>query len=463
MPRTPLSTSALPLPRRQFLRVGGGLAIAGGIWPKVACAEPSQAPRGKARSCILVYLLGGPPHLDMWDLKPRAPAEIRGPFKPIATATPGLSICEHLPRLARLSHRYALVRSVSHNNHNHTPMIYYTLTGRHVDRPEMDNDVRPPQRVDAPHHGAILSALMPSTRSALPGFVAIPQLAVRSSLSGEFKRARSPLRGGNAGFLGPLFDPLCVDGDPGSADAVPALSRPADIAAERHERRAQLLSLLESQRPAITDSDAYGKLRGQAVTLTGAQQGLADEFSLDGESPGMQERYGQNRFGRAMLLARRLAMAGVAMTTIHFNEMTMCDGWDTHAKNFEALQGELLPMLDRGLSALITDLANRGALDETLIVVMGEFGRTPKINAQAGRDHWGSCQSVLLAGGGIQGGAVLGASDKIGAFPSEHPIDPVDIHATMYHCLGLDPASVIHDRLGRPHPLSTGKPVLQLL
>jgi len=451
------------LSRRMFLRYGGGLAIAGGFAPQLATTAARAAGQTKARSCILVYLLGGPPHLDMWDLKPHAPAEIRGPFKPIATATPGLMVCEHLPRLARLSNRYALVRSVSHNNHNHTPMIYYTLTGRQVERPEMDNDVRPPQRGDAPHHGAILSALLPSRSTALPGYVAIPQLAVRSSLSGEFKRARTPLRGGGAGFLGPLFDPLCVEGDPGSADAVPALGRPGDVAAERHERRAALLAVLESRRPVIANSESYGKLRGQAVTLTGAQQGDADDFSLDAEPERVKERYGKNRFGRALLLARRLAEAGVAMTTIHFNEMTICDGWDTHSKNFEALGGELLPMLDQGVSALVDDLAARGTLDETLVIVMGEFGRTPKINAQAGRDHWGSCQSVLLAGGGIRGGVVLGASDKIGAFPIEKPIDPVDIHATMYHALGLDPASLIHDRLGRPHPLSTGKPVVELM
>jgi hypothetical protein len=305
--------------------------------------------------------------------------------------------------------------------------------------------------------------MVSTRRSALPGYVAIPQLAVRSGLDGEFKRTRTPLRGGAAGFLGPIFDPLCVDGDPGATDAVPALSRPADIAAERHENRASLLSILESQRPAIADSESYGKLRGQAVMLTGAQQGRGDEFSLSGESQATKERYGLNRFGRALLLARRLAQAGVVMTTIHFNEMTICDGWDTHSKNFVALESELLPMLDQGLSALLEDLGSRGALEETLVVVMGEFGRTPKINAQAGRDHWGSCQSVLLAGGGIQGGVVYGVSDKIGAYPSENPIDPVDIHATMYQCMGLDPATVIHDPLGRPHPLSIGKPVMELL
>jgi uncharacterized protein (DUF1501 family) len=240
-------------------------------------------------------------------------------------------------------------------------------------------------------------------------------------------------------------------------NAVPALARPNDVASERHERRAQLLKLLESRQQNVAGAESYDRLRGQAVLLTGADGGSAAAFSLEDEPPALRERYGDHRFGRSMLLARRLAQAGVAMTTIHFNEMTVCDGWDTHSKNFDALKSELLPMLDQSLSALITDLQDRGTLDETLIVVMGEFGRTPKINANAGRDHWGSCQSVVLAGGGVTGGAVLGASDKIGAFPAADPVDPVDIHATMLHCLGLNPQSEIHDHLGRPYPLSTGK------
>jgi Protein of unknown function (DUF1501) len=388
--------SPLSINRRLFLGLGGGLAIGSCLAPKFARAEDRGPRRGKAKSCILVYLLGGPPHLDMWDLKPDAAAEIRGPFKPIATVTPGLSISEHLPRLARLSHRYALVRSVSHHNHNHTPMIYYTLTGREVERPDMDNDVRPPQRSDFPHLAALVAARRPAARG-LPGYVAIPQLAVRSSLEGEFKRARPALRGGGGGFLGPLFDPLCVDGDPGSPDAVPALNRPQEIAAERHDSRRRLLSILESRRPAITGAAAYKQLRDEAVLLTGAQGGTADVFSLAGEPSALSQRYGKHRFGRALLLARRLSQAGVAMTAIHFNEMTMCDGWDTHSKNFAALESELLPMLDEGLSALLDDLADRGTLDETLVVVMGEFGRTPKINAAAGRDHWGSCPCCLPA------------------------------------------------------------------
>jgi hypothetical protein len=452
--------------RREFLRVGGGLAVAGFLSSRLATAGKPSSETGQrkagARSCIFVYLLGGPPHLDMWDLKPDAPAEVRGPFRPIATSVTGLRICEHLPRLARLAHRYALVRSVSHNNHNHTPMIYYTLTGRQVERPEADNDVRPPQRSDFPHLGAVLARLG-RPPIGLPGYVAIPELAVRSSTRGEFKRARTALRGGGGGFLGPLVDPLCVDGEPGTPQAIPALSPTPDVSAERLERRAALLSVLEQRRPELPRTATSGELRRQAVVLTGAAGGAARAFSLDGEPAQLRERYGDNRFGRALLLARRLAEAGVPMSAIHFNEMTVCDGWDTHSKNFPALKDELLPMVDQGLSALLEDLRQRGLFEQTLVVVMGEFGRTPRINPQAGRDHWGLCQSVLLAGGGIKGGQVLGSSDRIAAYPSSDPVDPVDIHATMYHCMGLNPEQTIYDNLRRPFPLSTGRVLTPLV
>jgi hypothetical protein len=450
--------------RREFLRVGGGLAVASLLSPGTAASPVAAAQRhqGGARSCIFIYLLGGPPHLDMWDLKPDAPAEIRGPFRPIRTRLRGLHICEHLPRLAGLAHRYALVRSVSHNNHNHTPMIYYTLTGREVEQPNQDNDVRPPQRTDFPHLGAVLAHFKPSSR-CLPGYVAIPELAVRSSTQGEFRRARTPLRGGGGGFLGPLTDPLAVNGDPGTAQAIPALSPPRDVCGERLQRRAALLAVLECQGPALSGTSTLRELRQQAVALTGAAGGTSPAFTLDGEPAQLRERYGRHRFGRAMLLARRLAEAGVPMVAIHFNEMTVCDGWDTHSRNFEALQGELLPMLDQGLSALLEDLQQRGLLEQTLVVVLGEFGRTPRINAAAGRDHWGLCQSVLLAGGGIRGGQVHGASDRIGAYPKSEPVDPTDIHATLLHCMGLDPAQTMHDHLHRPYPLCAGRVIRNLL
>jgi hypothetical protein len=448
--------------RREFLQVGGGLAVAGLLSPRLAGAAPAPVGKPGARSCILVYLLGGPPHLDMWDLKPNAPAEVRGPFRPIATNLVGLQVCEHLPRLARMADRYALVRSVSHNNHNHTPMIYYTLTGRPVERPGEDNDVRPPQRTDAPHVGAVLARFKP-VPAGLAGYVAVPELAVRSSTRGEFKRVRSLLRGGGGGFLGPLVDPLAVNGEPGTAEAVPALSPPADVPAGRLERRAALLAALEGRAPASSESQTLGDVRRQAVALSGATGRSARAFALDREPARLRDAYGRHRFGQALLLARRLAEAGVPMIAVHFNEMTVCDGWDTHSKNFEALRGELLPMLDQSLSALLEDLEQRGRLDETLVVVMGEFGRTPKINTQAGRDHWGSCQSVLLAGGGIQGGQAYGSSDRIGAYPASHPVDPVDVHATVYRCMGLDPEQPMYDNLRRPYPLSTGRAILPLV
>jgi hypothetical protein len=448
--------------RREFLRIGGGLAVAGFLSRDLGAAPLALPTGGKARSCILVYLLGGPPHLDMFDLKPSAPAEIRGPFRPIATSVTGVQICEHLPRLARLAHRYALVRSVSFNNHNHTPMIYYTLTGHSVEQPNQDNDVRPPQRSDFPHLGAVLARNLPAPRG-LPGYIAIPELATRSSLEGQYKRVRQLLRGGGGGFLGPLVDPLFVHGDPGARDAIPAMAAPPEVTQARLERRTALLSVLEQRNASLAATRTHGQLRRQAVALTGASGGAAAAFSLDAEPMPLRDRYGRHRFGRAMLLARRLSEAGVPMVAIHFNEMTVCDGWDTHSKNFEALQTELLPMLDQSLSALLEDLDQRGLADETLVVVMGEFGRTPRINGDAGRDHWGSCQSILLAGGGIRGGQAYGVSDRIAAYPATEPIDPVDIHATMYHCLGVDSEQTLVDHLQRPYSLCAGRVIAALV
>jgi hypothetical protein len=448
------------LDRRDFIALGG-LALGAWAFPALGArpAHLGKKPHRPARSCILVYLLGGPPQLDTFDLKPEAPAEIRGPFKPIATTVPGLRICEHLPRLARLAQQYALVRTVSINNHNHTPMIYYTLTGRMVERPGEDNDVRPPQRGDFPHIGAVMARLKGAPR-ALPGYVAIPELAVRSSLRGEFKRVRQSLRGGGAGFLGPLLDPLSVQEEPGTANAIPALAPPAQVAAERQERRAALLATLNGRGPSQQAAETLVTLQRQAVVLSGTRGGKT--FSLEDEPPPVQDRYGRHRFGKAMLLARRLAEAGVPMIAIHFNEMTVCDGWDTHSKNFAALKDELLPMVDQSLSALLEDLSQRGLVDQTVVAMMGEFGRTPKINPQTGRDHWGLCQSVLLAGGGIQGGTVIGRSDRIAAYPADEAVDPVDIHATVYQAMGLGHDQHLRDNLDRPWPISTGRAIKRL-
>jgi hypothetical protein len=455
--------------RRQFLRVGGGLAVAGFSLPELSASQAS-APKsgrtnsaGKARSCILIYLLGGPPHQDMFDLKPESPSEIRGPFQPIATRVPALQICELLPKLAGMADQYALVRSVSQRNSNHTPMIYYTLTGRHTARPNEDNDIRPPQREDFPHLGSVVAKFKAAPPS-LPGYIALPELAIRSSLSGEYKRVRTPLRGGSAGFLGAQYDPLAVSGEPSTAAAIPALGLPPEISAERFEKRASLLQLLDRGSNSTSATKASHDLRDQAVAMTGAaSRGKLAAFSLEDEPAKLRDRYGRHRFGQTMLLARRLAEAGVPMVAIHFNEMTVCDGWDTHSKNFEALKTELLPMLDQSLSALLADLNQRGLLDETVVACYGEFGRTPKINANAGRDHWGECSSALLAGGGIRGGAVLGASDKDAAYPVVDRVEPADLQATLYHCLGLSPQQRIYDGLQRPWDITTGSVLKQLL
>lgn len=455
--------------RREFLRIGAGLAAAGfsfspTLWQGQAAATPIAAgglASGGAKSCILVYLLGGPPHLDMFDLKPDAPAEIRGPFQPIATRVPGLQICELMPQLAKIADKYAIIRSVSHRNSNHTPMIYYTLTGRETAQPNRDNDIRPPQPDDFPHTGAVLSKFKPSA-SSLPGYVAIPEVAIRSSISGQYKRARNLLRGGSPGFLGAQYAPLAVNGQPGTLEAIPALALPKEVSAERFDQRAALLSLLDrGRRP---ETQALEDVRNQAVALTGSSnRGRLQVFSLDDETASTRDRYGRHRFGQTMLLARRLAVAGVPMVAVHFNEMTVCDGWDTHTKNFDACRTELLPMLDQSLSALLEDLDRHGQLDDTLVVCLGEFGRTPRINKNAGRDHWGECSSALLAGGGIRGGSVLGSSDKHAAYPESDPINPVDIQATVYHCMGLNPHQLIHDRSQRPWEISAGSVIKQLM
>jgi hypothetical protein len=398
----------------------------------------------------------------MFDLKPHAPAEVRGPFQPISTTVPGVQICEHLPRLARQADRYTLLRAVSHPNSNHTPMIYYTLTGRETAQPLVDNDIRPPQRTDFPHLGSVTSHFLQAP-VGLPGYVAIPELAIRSSTSGEFKRARSPLRGGNAGFLGPKFDPLTVEGEPGSAASVPALALPDEVTPDRLAARQAVLSVLDLSRQAAPRSD-FELLRQQALTLTGAtNSSQSPMFSLETESIAVREHYGKNRFGQACLLAKRLTEAGVPFVAIHFNEMTICDGWDTHSKNFEGLKTELLPFVDQGLSALIDDLSAEGRLDETLLACFGEFGRTPKINTNAGRDHWGDCSTTLLAGGGIRPGVIYGESDEHAAYPRADAVNPIDVQATMYHCLGIPPEAVFYDQLRRPNAVMLGQPIWAVL
>jgi hypothetical protein len=340
---------------------------------------------------------------------------------------------------------------VTYPNHDHPFMIYYTLTGRVSPVALGANTVLPPSRTDYPHMGSVVARFR-HRNGSVPGYVAIPEVRVRM-------QAVPVSGGGRAGFLGPGYDPFAINDDPGQPPA--ELRLPAGVPGQRLDQREKLLAVVQGCGPRSRATEEHEAFRRSAMRLVGSTA-ARQMFDLEREPAALRERYGRHRFGQSMLLARRLVEAGVSVVGIHFNFMSRCDGWDTHGKNFECLKGELLPLLDQGLSALITDLDQRGRLEETLVVCMGEFGRTPKINGSAGRDHWGHCGAVALAGGGIRGGQVVGASDSIAAYPKEQPVDPVDIQATMYHCLGLDPHQEMHDQLGRPLPISVGKVITPL-
>lgn len=386
-------------------------------------------------------------------MKPGAPAEIRGPFRPIATNVPGIEICEHLPRLARQADKLALVRSVTYPNNDHPYMIYYTLTGRVSPAPLGANTVLPPSRSDHPHAGAVVAKLR-HRADAVPGYVAIPEVQIRM-------QAVPVSGGGRAGYLGAAHDPFAINGDPRAEHL--GLELAADITARRFDQRQGLLAMIEGDRVPTRPAGEYVAQRSNAQRLVGgaAARGL---FSLDREPAALRERYGTHRFGQSLLLARRLVERGVTFVAVHFNHMTKCDGWDTHQKNFDALSGELLPLLDQGLAALLEDLEERGLLDETLVLTMGEFGRSPRINADGGRDHWGNCASVLFAGGGTRGGQVIGASDPRAAYPTDAPVTPPDVLASLYAALGVPRHAVLWDEFqGRPLSVCDGKPIAGLL
>jgi hypothetical protein len=444
------------LARRRFLQAGTLALFAQAAPARVARGFEPERPEGvrafgRAQRCILVYLLGGPPQIDMWDLKPEAPAEIRGPFRPIASAVPGMQFCEHLPRLAEQAGEVAILRSVTFPNNDHPAMIYHTLTGRESRVPLGANTVLPPSRSDDPHMGAVV-AKFKHRDAGVPGYVALPEVRVRM-------QAAPVSGGGRAGFLGAAYDPLAMNDDP--SRPAPGLQLPEGLSIDRFARRQSLLAMLDGRAPRAAAASDYRMFRESAARLVGGST-AGGMFALDREPDRLRERYGRHRFGQSLLLARRLLEHGVSFVGVHFNYMTRCDGWDTHQKNFEALRDELLPLLDQGLSALLEDLRSRGLLDETLVVTMGEFGRTPRINKDGGRDHWGHCASVLFAGGGVRGGNLVGASDRTCAFPAELPVAPADVVATIYHPLGLQPHTTMVDPLGRPMAISEGRAISQL-
>jgi hypothetical protein len=449
MPQPPCCADflRLPLNRRQVLKAGV-LGATGLTLPRLLAAE-GAGHRATARSCILLHQFGGPSHLDTFDPKPAAPAEVRGPFATIPTSVPGLRFGEYLPRLARLAHRFALVRSVTHRTSMHNSAAYYSLTGQ---QPLVDIVTANASATDLPAYGSVVAYLDGRRHGpAVPPFVSLPTMIA----DGPF---RTP--GEFAGCLGKAYDPLFITSDPNSPTFdVRELALPAEVTVERAAERdgmlhdLEALSRLADRSAAVRGAEAHEARALSLLTSLATQRAL----EIGREPDRVRDRYGRTTYGQSVLLARRLVEAGVRFVTVYYSPGI--SGWDTHKDNFNTLKNSRLPNTDTALSALLEDLHARGLLDETLVVWCGEFGRTPRINAEAGRDHWPQCYTVLLAGGGVRGGAVHGTSDPSGAFPKDDPVRPDDVAATMFAALGLDPATEVRDQLGRPFPISRGEPI----
>ncbi|HZN34286.1 MAG TPA: DUF1501 domain-containing protein [Pirellulaceae bacterium] len=454
------------LARRDALRAGA-LSLFGLSLPQLLSARAAsgagEASFGRAKSCILLFMWGGPAHQDTWDMKPDAPAEIRGEFAPISTNVPGIQICEHFPQLARRCDQLALVRSVTHNNADHTPSTHFLLTGQ---PPPTSKDVR----VQWPSLGAVLSRLGRG-RSALPPFV-----SMRPKVEGDVPRFVEESQGQFAGWIGAAHDPLTIDDDPSRADfRVPGLTLNDGLNQQRLQQRLALRAGFNERLPAGTAAaTAQEQNLQRAYDLLTSAADQRGAFDLAQEPAKVRERYGLNPHGQSVLQARRLVERGVPLVTVFWPN----DGiknvsvyWDTHSRNFIDLKQRLMPVADQAFSALLDDLSERGMLDETLVVWTGEFGRTPRVgqrNSDAGagrdgRDHWPGCFTSVLAGGGIRGGLVYGKSDKHAAYPSADPVAPADLVATIYHTLGVPEQQTLPDTSGRPIFVRTGKLLPELL
>jgi hypothetical protein len=441
------------LTRRELLRVGG-LGLAGLTLPGLLRGRAAAGPatRGKARSCIQLFMWGGPSQLETFDLKPRAPDGVRGAFQPIDTRTPGVRICEHLPRLAQMTDRYAILRSLTHTGTNHGTSAYHMLTGHIHFSP---GTLRHPTPNDYPSVGCAAGEFGRQPRD-LPAYVALPSVLLDGD-GGE-------VPGQGPGFLGQRQAPFLVQGDPTRPDfSIEALTLPADLNGRRLDGRMLLQAALDRQAdhlvrlPAEQAMDSHYERAFRLLQSAAARRA----FNLAAEPQKLRERYGWHHFGQSCLLARRLVEAGVPIITVYWNSpsLTTNQSWDTHDNSFVRLKDHLLPSFDRSMTALLEDLEARGLLDETLVVWMGEFGRTPKINRNAGRDHWGFCQSVLMAGAGVRGGQVYGSSDASAAYAADLPVSPDDLAATVFSSLGVRLDHELHDSQGRPLPLCLGKPV----
>lgn len=422
------------LTRRQTLRLGatglfGGLTLPRLLQSEARAAEQQQQrPRGRAKSCLFIFLEGGPPQQDMWDPKPEAPAEVRGPFQTIATKTPGLFFTEHCANCAKITDKFTLVRSHSHTDNGHMTGYYYVMTGR---RPPFADGEHPiPTNELFPSLGSIVSRELGSN-GVLPAYINMPH----------------PMSAGGPGFYGAEYAPFVIEADPSQPDfEVKDLGEVAGLPEPRRLLRQRLLSGLEQSRQPIGRAAAMSTYYSKAYDLITSPE-ARNAFQIQSEPLAVRESYGMTQIGQCALLGRRLIEAGCRFVGID------APGWDVHFNCFPSLAGDLIPPADKAFAALIQDMEQRGLLDETLVIMMGEMGRTPRVNAQAGRDHWSMAQCILFAGAGVKSGQVIGSTDKFAAAPTSDPVSVADLLRTIHTLLGIDPDKEYPDPLGRPVPI----------
>ncbi len=446
--------------RRQVLQAGvlgaGGLTLPGLWQARRAAGEAGPGGGfGRARRCIFLFMWGGPSQLDTFDPKPLAESEVRGEFHAISTQTPGLALCEHFRNLAMRTDRVAIIRSLSHDDPAHLSSGHTTYTG-HLP-PVNKSDAEPPSERDTPHFGCVMSHLRPADR-VLPSFVMMPWKVLHPAAPGGV----AP--GQHGGWLGQKYNPLIVTGDPNRPDwRVPSLALTAGITYRRMAERRELLQQLDAARMQL-DCEAIAQtdhLQQRAYELLASDR-IRKAFDLRREPDAVRHRFGRNIHGQSVLLARRLVEQGVPVVTVNWHQDHR-NFWDTHGNNFQRLKSDLIPPADQALSALLDDLTDRGLLEETLVVWVGEFGRKPLITpGNAGREHWPYCYSGLLAGGGIRGGAVYGESDRHAAYPVRQAVSPQDLMATVYYALGVPEKTTLLDQEGRPRRVYAGEPIREL-
>lgn len=471
----------LGMTRRDILRVGGatmmGLTLNGMFRAQAASVNSPAAGRagwGKAKHVLMIYLQGGPSHLDLWDPKENVPDKVRSAFNTIPTKIPGTHFTEILPQLAKVNDKFTMINSMSYTPNglfNHTAAIYQIMTGYTTDKVSPSGQLEPPSPKDFPNFGSNIIRLKPMDEPMLP-FVMLPRPLQESNVVGK---------GGTAGFLGKAYDPytLYPDGDDldmGKMDRIKIedLQLRPDLFSVRLQRRAKLRDAINDQMPTIEAAvkdmslDSY---YNQALNLIASGR-ARDAFALDRESPKLRDRYGRNTFGQSCMLARRLIEAGTRVVELIWPKVANSDNhsWDHHVGLTQRMKNQSGPMLDQGLSALFEDLDASGLLDETLVVALGEFGRSPEKgvstsgngNSADGRDHWPYCYTAVIGGAGIKRGYVHGKSDKTGSAPAEDAVHPTELLATIYHSVGIDPETIVYNHLNQPRELVKAKPVTKL-